>query len=183
MKSIILFVILILSFPDLVAQTNHNTYFGLKGGLNRSNIEGKDLDNSFTGFTGTELYGSFFADTELSRNWRLENELLFSWTDEYHFIEIPIHIKRRILENWFFFLGPKFDFLLENSNDGGYFEAGYKFNNFSVSADAGIQYYFGSRFLAEARYSRGFIAQVDDLILDIYEGKRHTLRLGLGVMF
>lgn len=87
------------------------------------------------------------------------------------------------MEDWFLFLGPKFDFLLNNSNDGGYFEAGYRFNNFGVSAEAGLQYYFGSRFLAEGRISRSFIEQIDDLILDIYKGKRHAIRIGLGVMF
>lgn len=78
MKVLFFFVVLILSFPILVAQTNHNTHFGFKGGLNFSNVVGVNLENQYTGYVGTELYAAFFADTELNENWRFENELLFS---------------------------------------------------------------------------------------------------------
>ena len=54
------------------------TPFGLKAGLNRSVVNGKELDGTATGFIGLELYVSFFIDNELNKKWRFENEILFS---------------------------------------------------------------------------------------------------------
>ncbi|TVQ46267.1 MAG: PorT family protein [Saprospirales bacterium] len=179
----VLFFLLSFSIDDTSAQSEKSTYFGFKGGLNHSDIVGVNNFNEYTGYLGYELYAAFFADTKINDRWHFQNELLFSWTDEYHFIEVPLHIKYKVFEKWFLFVGPKLDFLLDNSNDGGYFEAYYRFQNFGVSVDTGIQYYFGSRFLAEGRFSRGFSPHVNDLLLDIYEGKRNTYRLGLGVIF
>ena len=177
----ILLSFIILGFFKFQAQDNTKTTFGFKGGFNKSILDGKEPDGTRTGYIGYELYGSFFADTQLNQKWNLENEILFSYTDDYHFIEIPVHLKYRIKEKWFILLGPKLDFIADNDNDD--FEAGYRFKNFGVSGEIGIQYHISKRFFAETRYSRSFTAQVDDLALDIYGGKRHTLRVGLGIKF
>jgi hypothetical protein len=179
-KQLLFYFIILNSFTSN-AQTENKTIFGFKGGYNKSIVDGKEPDGTETGYIGYELYGSFFADTELNKNWNLENEILFSYTDDYHFIEIPVHLKYRIKQKWFILAGPKLDFIADNDNDG--FEAGYRFKNFGVSGELGIQYHFSKRFFAETRYSRSFTAQIDDLALDIYGGKRHTFRIGLGVKF
>jgi hypothetical protein len=180
-NSKILISLLIISCLFVNAQTENKTIFGFKGGYNKSIVDAKEPDGTESGYIGYELYGSFFADTELSKKLNLENELLFSYTDDYHFIEIPIHMKYRIKSKWFVLAGPKLDFIADNDNDG--FEAGYRFKNFGVSGELGIQYHFTKRFFAETRYSRSFTAQIDDLALDFYGGKRHTFRIGLGVKF
>ena len=181
MKKTILFCLFTLSFINLNAQSIKKTTFGFKGGLNKSIVDGNEPDGTKTGYIGYELYGSFFADTELNSVLNLENEILFSYTDDYHFIEIPVHLKYRVKQKWFVFVGPKLDFIADNDNDD--FEAGYRFKNFGVSGEIGVQYHFAKRFFAETRYSRSFTSQIDDLVLDIYNGKRHTLRFGLGIKF
>ena len=181
MKKLIVFGIILLNYFYVNAQTDKKTTFGFKGGYNKSIVDGKEPDGTDTGYIGYELYGSFFADTELNNKWNLENEILFSYTDDYHFIEIPVHLKYRIEKKWFILLGPKLDFIADNDNDG--FEGGYRFKNFGVSGEIGVQYSFTKRFFAETRYSRSFTSQIDDLALDIYGGKRHTFRIGLGLRF
>lgn len=181
MKKKILLTFILLSFFNLYAQKENKTTFGFKGGYNNSIVEGTELDGTKTGYSGIELYGSFFADTELNPKWNLENEILFSYTDDYHFLEIPVHLKYKLYEKWNVFLGPKLDFILDNDNDD--FESGYRFKNFGVSGELGVQYNFSKRFFAETRYSRSFTSQIDDLVLEIYNGKRHTFRIGLGIRF
>ena len=181
MKLHLLFAFIILTICKTNAQNEKKTIFVFKGGYNKSIVDAKELDGTESGYIGYELYGGFFADTELNKNFNLENELLFSYTDDYHFIEIPIHLKYRIKRKWFIMLGPKLDFIADNDNDD--FEAGYRFKNFGVSGELGIQYHFSKRFFAETRYSRSFTSQIDDLALDFYGGKRHTFRIGLGIKF
>lgn len=162
-------------------QSEKATLFGIKGGWNRSVINGQELDGSKTGFIGNEVYGGFFSDTKINNRWHFENELLFSWTDDYHFIEVPLHIKYFVHEKWNIFFGPKMDIIVDNDNND--FESGYNFQNVGVSADMGVQYLFLKRLVAEIRYSYGLVEQVDDLALEIYGGKRNTLRVGVGYQF
>ena len=163
------------------AQNQKLTVFGFKGGYNNSILKGKELNGSKTGYTGYELYGGFFSETSINTNLSFENELLFSYTDNYHFIEFPFHLKHKIYSKGNIFIGPKLDFIADNDND--YFESGYRFKNFGVSADVGAQYNFTKRLFVEVRYSKSFTKQVDDLVLEIYGGKRNTFRVGLGVKF
>lgn len=181
MKKIIITCFIILNYINTNAQTENKTTFGFKGGYNNSIVDGKELNGTKTGYIGYELYGSFFADTELNKILNLENEILFSYTDDFHFIEIPVHLKYRIKQKWFILAGPKLDFIADNDNDS--FEANYRFKNFGVSGELGLQYHFSKRFFAETRYSRSFTSQITNLGLDIYNGKRHTFRIGLGIKF
>ncbi|WP_395054063.1 outer membrane beta-barrel protein [Flavobacterium sp.] len=179
-KIAILFMLLIVS-SSITAQSKKSTTFGIKGGYNKSTVNGTELDGTKTGYIGYELYGSLFSDTELNNEWNFENELLFSYTDNYHFIEIPVHFKRRFLKKCFILLGPKLDFIADNDNDS--FERYYRFRNFGVSGELGIQYNISKRFFVETRYSKSFTSQIDDLVLEIYSGKRNTFRIGVGIKF
>lgn len=175
------FLAFLFCYFSLYAQNQKMTVFGFKGGYNKSILKGNELDGSKTGYIGYELYGGFFSDTSLNKNLSFEQELLFSYTDDYHFIEFPFHLKHKVFTKGTVFIGPKLDFIADNDND--YFESRYKFKNFGISADFGTQYNFSKRFFVEIRYSKSFTEQVDDLDLDIYGGKRNTFRVGLGVKF
>lgn len=157
------------------------TRFGFKGGFNRSDVEGRQTDGEKTGYIGGELYGGFFSETAVGEKIDIGSELLFSWTDDYHFIELPVHLAFTFARNWSVFAGPKLDFLVDNDNNS--FESNYRFKKFGVSADMGIQYNIFRSFFAEIRHSRSFTPQVTDLALDINNGKRHTYRIGLGIRF
>jgi len=155
--------------------------FGLKGGLNRSIVNGSTTTGAKTGYRGTELYGSLFADFELGQQWNFENELMFSWTDDYHLVEIPLHLKYKLSNKWKTFAGPKLDIIVDNENDP--FKSEYKFRHFGLSGELGVQYAITNWFFAETRYSQSFMRQVTDLVLDINNAKRNTFRLGLGIRF
>jgi hypothetical protein len=177
-----LFIVALLSSFLSFSQTIKKTTFGIKAGLNFSDVVGVESDGDKTGYVGTEIYGSLFVDTELNENWNLENELLFSYTDDYHFLEIPVHLKYKFLKNWNFLFGPKIDFILDNDNDP-FESSSYRFKNFGVSIEVGTQYYISKRLFAELRYSKGLTQQIDDLVFDINKGKRNTLRIGIGIKF
>jgi hypothetical protein len=154
------------------------TRFGFKGGFNRSHMVGREPDGDKTGYIGGELYGGFFAETVVSSRINVETELLFSWTDDYHFIELPIHLELTFGRKWSIFMGPKLDYLVDNA-----FESEYRFKKFGISADMGVQYNITRIFFAEIRHSHGFTEQVTDTFLEIYNGKRNTSRIGLGICF
>jgi hypothetical protein len=155
------------------------TEFGFKAGFNRSQISGRDSDQKNTGYIGGELYAGFFSETTLNKRLGLGSELLFSWTDDYHFVEIPLLLKYRVATRWSLFAGPKLELLVDNDNN----DDRYQFNNAGVAAEGGLQFKFGRSFIAEVRHSRSFIRQVDDLFLDINAGRRNTTRIGIGIMF
>jgi hypothetical protein len=165
------------------SQTAKPTYMGLKIGYNNSNMSGKDSNGEASGLLGNEFYLSLFKDTQLKEQLSLQTELLFSFTSDYHFIEIPITMKFKIYKKLDVFLGPKLDFLLDNDNDRN--EAPYYlFRNFGVSADFGIQYPLSDHFFAEMRYSIGFTEQLTrDVQLDINNATRNTFRIGVGYKF
>jgi hypothetical protein len=154
------------------------TRVGFKGGFNRSHMVGREPDGDKTGYIGGELYGGFFAETVVSSRINVETELLFSWTDDYHFIELPVHLELTFGRRWSIFMGPKLDYLVDNA-----FESEYRFKKFGVSADMGVQYNITRSFFAEIRHSHGFTEQVTNTFLDIYNGKRNTSRIGLGIRF
>ena len=180
MKKYVSFFVIFISLSSF-AQNLKQTVFGIKGGVNFSRIVGVESDGENTGYMGSELYFSLFADTEINRKWNLENELLFSYTDDYHFLEIPIHLKYKFIKKWNLLFGSKIDFILDNDND--YFEINYRFKNFGLSAEVGFQYEISKRFFAEFRFSKGLTEQIDDLVLDINNAKRNTLRVGIGMKF
>lgn len=156
------------------------TRFGFKGGFNRSHIKGVETDGDRTGYIGGELYGAFFGDTRLNETLSLGYEFLFSWTDDYHFVEIPLHLKYNFYDKWSAFAGPKLDILVDNDGDAG---GNYQFKTFGVSAELGVQYNITRAFFAETRYAKSFTEQVTDFVLDINNGKRNTFRIGLGIRF
>lgn len=172
-------IVFILTFAGLLAhgQGKRLTTFGFKGGVNRSVINGREPNGSATGYIGVEMYASLFAEMELRNNWKFENELLYSFTDDYHFLEVPVHIEYKVIKNTLVFAGPKLDLVVSND------DAIYDFNNLGVSIDLGAKYEFTKRILAEFRYLKGLFPQVNDYALDIYDGRRDTLRLGLGFKF
>jgi len=176
MKNLLL-SFLLLNCLIIFGQTEKKTVFGFKGGLNQSYIDGTMLSGKKSGYSGLELYAGFFADTKLNDKWRIENELLFSYTDSYHFIEIPLHLKYEIAPKLNIFFGPKFDFLIGNTSD--YNGEISKF--YGVSGEIGTQFKFNKIFFLELRYSKSFTKQFD--IFDFKNGKRNTLRFGVGINF
>lgn len=166
-------------FVQLSAQTAKKTRFGVKGGLNHTVINGYETNGDKTGFTGSTVYGAFFAETHIGSTTFLVNELLFSWVNDWHFIEIPVHIKQMLNPKLSVFLGPKLDFAsdkFDNSKES-------KSDFCGISIETGAQYNFTKRIFLEGRYSIGVSKQFRDESFDINEGKRNNLRFGVGFRF
>lgn len=169
-------VLFCFSYTTAYSQQIKPTIFGLKIGFNNSVINGIELDGDKTGLVGYELYASLFSNSKLNEKLNLENEILFSYTDDFIFMEFPIHLKYKIRDLWSILFGTKIDFIpTENINS--------KYKPMGVSAELGVQYDINKRYFAELRVSKGFTKQIDDFILEIYDGKRNTFRFGLGVNF
>lgn len=153
--------------------------FGFKGGINISRIHATDIDGSRSGYAGAELYGGFFADTRMSTKLNLGTELIFSYTDSYHFIELPVHLKYNIKEKWNLMAGLKLDYIADGMSDFNY----DNFKRVGISGEIGSQYQINQLFFAEVRYAHGFTPQINSQGFGFYNGYRNTFRLGLGINF
>lgn len=169
------------AFLTTFGQNEKPTIFGVKVGFNNSIVRGHELDGDKTGYDGYEFYAGFFADSKLNKSLNLEYELIYSYTDLYYFIEIPLHLKFNIVKKWNIFAGTKIDLII--NDDNSIFESQYKFRNFGVSGEIGMQYLFTPRFLIEIRYSNSFVKQINDFGLEILNAKRNTFRIGVGFRF
>jgi hypothetical protein len=151
--------------------------FGAKVGLNNSRVKATERDGTRSGYVGTEIYGGFFVDTRLTSKLDLGSELLVSYTDDYHFIELPLNLKYKFAEKWNVFAGPKLDYIVDESDEF------YRFMKLGVSAEVGSQFHINRLFFAELRYAKSFTPQIDSDFLEFYNGKRNTFRLGIGMNF
>ena len=184
MKNIIIILLsaifmFFLSVTAVYSQSAKKMAWGAKIGLNRSMISGEQTSNGKIGYVGTELYTGVFMSRVLRPRSMVAGEVIFSYTDDYHFVELPLHFKYTLRDNWHLFAGPKIDFLID-----AFFEEYWEdFKAFGVSGDFGLQYLLNRKLFLEARYSRGLSKQINHFVFDILNGKRNTLRLGIGIHF
>lgn len=177
MKNIIaLICFLFVNF--IYAQSEAVTHFGFKAGYNHSDITGKETDGTPTGFLGYEAYVSLFSESQLTEKWFLGNEITFSFTDSFHYIEIPLFLKYQAFERWKVFAGPRLDFIITE-----YDRTAYEFNTFGYSIEGGVEFKINRKLIAEIRYAFGLKEQINDFFLDINDGKRNTFRVGIGFKF
>ncbi|MEJ7779649.1 MAG: secretin and TonB N-terminal domain-containing protein [Daejeonella sp.] len=161
------------------SRENKKITFGFKGGMNNSRIYATASDGSKSGYIGTELYGGFFADTRMTAKLSLGTELIFSFTDSYHFIELPLHLKYNLSEKWNLMAGPKLDYIADGMSDFAY----DNFKRVGISGEIGSQYQINQLFFAEVRYAYGVTPQINSQGFGFSDGYRNTLRLGLGINF
>jgi hypothetical protein len=160
-------------------QTEKKTIVGLKAGFNQSDVTGIDSLNKKTGYTGTEVYAAFFTTTRLTSKLRLGAELLYSFTDTWHFAELPVHLQYQVARRFQVLLGPKLDVLVSSPNN--WFKDGSK--TVGISAETGARFTINRKLFMELRYARGFSRQLFDVALDIQKARRQTIRLGIGLNF
>lgn len=180
MKKRILFVLFMVLLNSLYAQEGHNqiekkTAFGVKVGSIRGYIDrvDKSLLNGIQG-----LYGGVYVTTRFHKKWSFQNEVDFTITNGYLFIEIPAVLKYHINDKWSFFAGPKLDILL---NDDVRYYSDTHFKTLGISADVGIQFNISKRVFIEARYSYSFTKQIT---FDYFpSNNRQTFRVGIGYRF
>jgi hypothetical protein len=163
----------------LSAQKEKKSWFGIKGGFNHTVINGVETNGSKTGFVGSTVYGGLFTENHIGSTTLLINELLFSWVNDWHFIEATFHLKQMLNERAAAFLGPKLDFAADNFDS----QKKSKSALVGISIETGAQFYFTKKIFAEGRYSVGLSRQFRDQFFDINDGRRNNLRFGVGFRF
>ena len=180
MKKILILALAGLLFcSSLFAQKEKKSWFGIKGGFNHTVINGVETDGDKTGFVGSTLYGGLFTENHIGATTLLMNELMFSWVNDWHFIEATIHLKQMLSNRVAVFLGPKLDFAADNFDRQKQSKSGFT----GISLETGAQYFFTKQIFAEGRYSIGLSRQFNDQFFDINDGRRNNLRFGIGFRF
>lgn len=178
-KTIFLALTGLLFCSTLFAQKEKKSWFGIKGGFNHTVINGVETDGDKIGFVGSTLYGGLFTENPIGATTSMMNELIFSWVNNWHFIEATIHIKQMLNNRTAVFLGPKLDFAADKFDRQKQSTSGFV----GVSLEPGVQYFITKKIVAEGRYSIGITRQFKDQSWDINDGRRNNLRFGIGYRF
>lgn len=178
-KIILLAIAVTLCCNAIYSQKEKKSWFGVKGGFNHTVINGVETNGSKTGFVGSTLYGGLFTENHIGATTLLMNELLFSWVNDWHFIEATVHLKQMLNERTSVFLGSKLDFAADHFDSRKQSKSGFA----GVSLETGAQFSFTKRLFAEGRYSIGLSRQFRDPFFDINDGRRNNLRFGVGFRF
>lgn len=169
-------IALLISGKELQAQINDSAaQFGVKGGVNFSNMYTDDVDdeNVLTSFNA-----GVYVNLPVSDLFSIQPEVLYSRKGaelrydnvfatgsakfNLNYIEVPVLLKINVTENFNIHAGPYFAYLIDskitNESDGIFdFESNFDnddFNKFDAGIAAGIGFDFES-FSIGARYSYG----------------------------
>ena len=193
-------IVLFLLFLPLFILTSCGCHsYGLKAGLNASNIRGDDTDNldprigfHFGGF------GEFCFDEVVA----IQPEVLYlqqgakySDSDGYDgtlkldYINVPVLAKFSLGENFAIEAGPQASILIsakdeyESSNDSGTDNIKDGIKNIDYGASFGLSYDFNSGYVLGARYNLGF-ADINDFSgLESFKNQNGVFQLYVGFKF
>jgi len=143
--------------------------FSFSQANNKSIFESKD-DSVKKGI----LLSSFLIE-KLS----LQNELLFSYTNEYNLIEVPILLEYTINSKWSLFLGPKLSFISNTNN----LVSNYNFQALDASLQFGTKYDFSETIFGKLTFEHSLIKQNNSLSRKSFNSKKGPLRLDFGFKF
>jgi hypothetical protein len=194
-----------LSFTAVEAQTNSgtNAQFGIKGGLNLSNIYTEDVDdnNVLPSFNA-----GFYATLPITEFIAIQPEILYSQKGseltydnvfatgkakfKLNYVEVPVLVKVNLTKNLNIHAGPYFAYLIDaqvkNESDGGTinFEDTYDnddFNKFDAGISGGIGLDFDSIGIG-ARYNYGLTTigkerTISGATYTVPDGKNSSLSL------
>ena len=156
-----------LSAQTFSENDKNKTSFGIKAGIDQTYVY-----NAGNSFDQSNYYAAFFADTRLSLKSSFQFELRYSNYRQDHFIELPLLFKYHLSDKFKLYVGPRFDFILDDRPAA---------ENFSLAAEFGVEYYFSNRFFINASMSASIENQV---ALDEFNaGSRQNLRFGIGYKF
>ncbi|WP_027379365.1 porin family protein [Chryseobacterium daeguense] len=164
--------------------------FGLKAGLNVSNISG---GNSKAGF-----YGGAFMNAPIASNFSIQPEVLYNGlgskikdeniTVNFNYISVPVMFQYNALPNLYLEAGPQFSFSVGSNlkYDSQTIDKGnlVKAKSFDFGIGLGAGYYFNKNIGVTARY----VAGVTDAFKEIggvknIDGKNSAFQVGLAYKF
>ncbi|MFZ0598174.1 MAG: porin family protein [Flavobacterium sp.] len=171
MKKIILSALAVMAFGFTNAQS---TRFGVKGGLNLSNIVGGDVDGTKS-LVGFHVGG--FAEIKIADKFAIQPELLYSaqgftaeerlFVNEFdvklNYLNIPVLAKYYIVPKFSVEAGPQLGVLLSAKSDGNDVKDGFKSVDFGFNVGAG--FHFTEDLSINLRYTIGIspIAENSDV--------------------
>lgn len=180
--------ILLLIFMASSALAYSQTKFGIKSGVNISNIHYNIKDASPEGKTG--FYAGTFVDFRLFEDFHLQPEVIYSVEGikdgSVDFINVPVILKWFFVDNIQVHAGPQLGVVIdaEGGSNG--------LNSTILSGVFGLGYETNSGFMIDTRFSMGATSIIDpDFQIDSGLGYNlvgikawtRTLHIGLGYKF
>ncbi|MGV9004204.1 porin family protein [Flavobacterium sp.] len=181
MKKIILSVAAIFAFGVVSAQ---DIKFGVKGGLNSSNITNTDGSKALVGFHVGGL-----AEFKVSEKFAVQPELLYSTQGagsdggdlKLDYINIPIMAKFYVAEKFSIQAGPQIGFLMTAKADGEDVKDFFKTTDFGVNI--GVGYNLDENMMLDLRYNMG-LSQVQKEVIDgTSKSMNQVIQLSFGYKF
>ena len=180
--------LLSLFFMASSALAYSQTKFGIKSGVNISNIDYNIKDASPEGKTG--FYAGTFVDFDLSRSFHLQPEVIYSVEGikdgSIDFINVPVVLKWFFVDNIQVHAGPQLGVVIDG-------EGGTNGLNSTVfSGVFGLGYETNSGFMIDTRFAMGATSVIDpDFHVDSglgynivgIKGWMRTFQIGLGYKF
>ncbi|WP_027125177.1 porin family protein [Gelidibacter mesophilus] len=200
MKNLILATtVALLSATTIYAQSDDTgPQFGVKGGVNLSNVTGDDVNDS-------ELLTSFhlgvFMELPISERFSFQPEVLYSGQGfagldnevEYQldYIQVPLLAKVYLVKGLYAEAGPQFGFKVKEEidyklgADGGEIEIDDSYiKNFNTDLALGAGYKFDNGLSVSARYNLGLTKIFkDDTLLENIDAKNSVWQFGVGYSF
>ncbi|MCC4213247.1 porin family protein [Leeuwenhoekiella parthenopeia] len=175
--------------------------FGVKAGLNVSNITGSDSRDQDTRLS---FNGGLVAELPISEKFSFQPEVIYSAQgstiaaiDEDNFldidenieyqldyIQVPLLAKIYLVDGLSLQAGPSINFLVNEEVDyqpvsnGGDVNIVDGANTFELGTAAGLEYQFDSGFFIQGRYTRGFTR-----IYDNVNAYNYAVQAGVGYVF
>ena len=173
MKKLLLVIAMVAAGFTANAQT-----FGVKAGLNFSNVTAKDSGVSISPDGATSFYLGAVVDFELSEKFHIQPEVLYSaegFEDfDMSFVNIPVMAKYYVAEGFNLQAGPQVGFLVD-AEDG---TDGFKSVNFGLGLGAAYEMENGLFF--DTRYNFGLSNLAD---FDGAELNTKAFQIGVGYRF
>ena len=204
-------LVALLSATTIYAQADDNTaQFGVKGGINLSNITGDDIGDLDS---RTSFHLGLFMEIPISERFSFQPEVLYSGQGftvlsrdqdnifdvgdnvEYQlsYIQVPLMAKLYLIKGLHIEAGPQFGFKVKEEIDykpgteGGDMvidKDDSSIKSFDTNVAVGAGYKFDNGFLVSARYTHGLTNIFkDDSIFKNVDAKNSVLQFGVGFSF
>lgn len=202
MKNLFLTILVtIISATTIYAQSDDTTtQFGVKGGVNLSNITGDDVGDLDS---RTSFHLGLFLEIPISERFSFQPEVLYSGQGfnlndqaEYKldYIQVPLMAKVYIVKGLYAEAGPQFGFKVKEEVDyesgaiGGTVEVDPDdsvIKNFDTNLALGAGYKFDNGFSLSARYNLGLTSIVKDdaVLIGDADVKNAVWQFGVGFSF
>jgi len=177
-----IYSLLFLAFSISIYSQQYPIKYGIEAGWNYSNVNGIDEKGDPSGYISDiidEVYGGVVLEKQFTAKSYFKTGILFSFTESINFLELPIYYKNNFYKNFYFFIGPKLNYIPDVQNNNSY----YFRKRLGISGDVGVDYKISNHFTVEGSFSKGFTKQYDDLILTYYQARRDVYRIGITYFF